>query len=170
MDEPPRPPSRGIVVSAALDPQTRDYSAQEPRTKQTKNFRKYLPNALYCHQKGVLLPCYQTIKHMTTSTLAPASTATPTANNDLYILSVSTVIKELRNRGWLVLASNIVRSVSSHFAGIKYVYISGAEFREHYTSYCQERLRGAAAADNGDGLLKIMVEACEMEKSTWGRQ
>jgi len=26
------------------------------------------------------------------------------------------------------------------------------------------------SSDLGNGLLKIMVEACEMEKSTWGRQ
>jgi hypothetical protein len=34
-----------------------DYSAREARIRQTKNFRKYLPKALYCHQIGVFLPC-----------------------------------------------------------------------------------------------------------------
>jgi hypothetical protein len=101
---------------------------------------------------------------MTTSTFAPTSSARPTANNDMYILTVATVIKELRNRGWLVLASNVTRSFASHFSGIKET-MTGAEFRQQYDSYCQERLRGIY--DNGDSLLKIMVEACEMEKSTW---
>ena len=91
----------------------------------------------------------------------------PTANNDQYLLSVNTVIRELRNRGWLVLAANVTRSFASHFSGIKET-MTGAEFRQQYESYRQERLRGIT--DNGDGLLKIMVEACEMEKSSWNKK
>jgi hypothetical protein len=49
-------------MQANADALAKSHSAQEPRTEQTKNFRKYLTKALYCHQKGVLLPCYQTIR------------------------------------------------------------------------------------------------------------
>ena len=90
----PRPPSRGIIVSAGLDPRIRCFSAQEPRTEQTKNFRKYLSKALYCHQKGVLLPCYQPIKHMTLNkstislsasrSYASLARAVHTINDNLY--------------------------------------------------------------------------------------
>lgn len=71
-----------------------DYSTQEPMTEQTKNFRKYLSKALYCHQKGVLLPCYQPIKHMTfnqatislsaSRSYASLARAVHTINDNLY--------------------------------------------------------------------------------------
>jgi hypothetical protein len=112
---------------------------------------------------------------MTTSTLAPAPFATPTANNDQYVLSVYIVVKELRNRGWLNLGHAIYSRYSAFFVNggtfPKDLTLTGAEFRQYLTSYCQANpLTLDAIADNGDGFLKIMVEACEMEKSTWGRQ
>jgi hypothetical protein len=59
MDDNPSPLAEGIVVYAGPDPRIRCFSAQEPRTEQTKNFGKYLPNALPNQIKGVILPCHQ---------------------------------------------------------------------------------------------------------------
>jgi hypothetical protein len=109
---------------------------------------------------------------MTTSTLAPASIATPIANNNLYRLSVATVVKELRNRGWQALAQKLsIRHASYYGSGViaEGATISGAQFKLDLFMY-EISAGPLRSTDNGDGLLKIMVEACEMEHSTWGRQ
>jgi hypothetical protein len=98
---------------------------------------------------------------MTTSTTAPS--VLPTANNDQYLLSIGTVYRQLRNRGWHVLSGIIASRFSSSEESM-----TGAEFRELLISYCQANpLSMDAIADNGDGFLKIMVEACEMQRSSW---
>ena len=110
---------------------------------------------------------------MTTSTLAPASIATPIANNNLYRLSVATVVKELRNRGWQALAQKLsIRHASYYGSGViaEGATISGAQFKLDLFMYELNSGSPLRSSDCGNGLLKIMVEACEMEKSTWGRQ
>jgi hypothetical protein len=105
-----------------------------------------------------------------TSTTAPS--VLPTANNDQYVLSAYIVVKELRNRGWVNLGHAIYSRYSAFFVNggtfPKELTLNGAEFREHLISYCQANpLSMDAIADNGDGFLKIMVEVCEMQRSTW---
>jgi len=107
-----------------------------------------------------------------TQTSTAAAFATPTANNDQYVLSAYIVVKELRNRGWLNLGHTIYSRYSAFFVNggtfPKDLTLTGAEFRQYLISYCQANpLSLDAIADNGDGFLKIMVEACEMQKSTW---
>jgi len=102
---------------------------------------------------------------MTTSTAASIATATPTANNNQYDLSVSIVCNQLRNRGWY----NLAGKIDTHFGQLQFEdSMNGSEFREELISYCQANpLTMDAIADNGDGFLKIMVEACEMQRSSW---
>jgi hypothetical protein len=47
--------------------------------------------------------------------------------------------------------------------------MTGAEFRLDLYLY-ESKNPLSRSTDNGDGLLKIMVEACEMEKSTWNKK
>lgn len=99
----------------------------------------------------------------------PASIATPIANNNLYRLSVATVVKELRNRGWQALAQKLsIRHASYYGSGIiaEGATISGAQFKLDLFMY-EISAGPLRSTDSGNGLLKIMIEACEMEKSTW---
>jgi hypothetical protein len=107
--------------------------------------------------------------NMTDSTFAPL--AIPVADNDKYLLKAYIVVKELRNRGWLNLGHTIYSRYSAFFVNggtfPKDLTLTGAEFRQYLISYCQANpLTMDAIADNGDGFLKIMVEACEMQKTT----
>jgi hypothetical protein len=107
--------------------------------------------------------------NMTTSLFAAASNATPTANNNTYRLSVKTVVRELRNRGWQTLAQRLsTRHASYYGSGViaDGATISGAQFKLDLFMY-EISAGPLRSTDNGDGLLKIMVEACEGEKSTW---
>ena len=104
-----------------------------------------------------------------TITLAPASTATQIANNNQYDLSVITVCNQLRNRGWFNLADKIY----NHFGQLEFDdSMNGSEFKQYLISYCQTEtwlptsLTRTAILDGGDNLLRLMVEACEMERST----
>jgi hypothetical protein len=97
-------------------------------------------------------------------TMAHTNTIALPANNNTYVLSVGTVYKELRNRGWHVLAGTI----ANRFSGPKDT-MTGAEFRLDLYLY-ESKNPLSRSTDNGDGLLKIMVEACEMEKSTWNKK
>jgi hypothetical protein len=105
---------------------------------------------------------------MNTSTTA--SLARPTANNNTYRLSVATVVTQLRNRGWQTLANRLaVRHASYYGSGViaEGATISGAQFKLDLFMYELSKGDTLRSTDNGDGLLKIMVEACEMQKSTW---
>jgi len=107
-----------------------------------------------------------------TQTSTAATFSRPIANNDAYALNAYTVVRQLRNRGWVNLAHTVASRYSAFFAnGGKFpedLTITGTEFRQCLISYCQANpLSLDAIADNGDSFLKIMVEACEMQKSTW---
>ena len=102
---------------------------------------------------------------MTTSTAA-----TLNHNNDAYALSVYTVVRQLRSRGWLNLGHAIYSRYSAFFVNggtfPKDLTMTGAEFKERLISYCQENpLTMDAIADGGNGFLKTMVEACEYQRS-----
>ena len=102
--------------------------------------------------------------------MSQITTPAPTANNNLYRLSVATVVKQLRNRGWSVLANNLaVRHASHYGSGViaEGATISGAQFKLDLFMYELNSGSPLRSTDAGNGLLKIMVEACEDEKSTW---
>jgi hypothetical protein len=108
--------------------------------------------------------------NMTATSTASIATAAPTANNNLYRLSVVTVVKQLRNRGWSVLANRLaIRHASYYGSGVisEGATISGAQFKLDLFMYELNSGSPLRSSDCGNGLLKIMVEACEEEKSTW---
>ena len=98
------------------------------------------------------------------------SISTPAANNNTYRLSVATVVKELRNRGWQTLANRLATRHASYYgSGViaEGRTISGAQFKLDLFMYELSKGDTLRSDDCGNGLLKIMVEACEGEKSTW---
>ncbi len=104
------------------------------------------------------------------STPASIATAAPIANNNLYRLSVATVVKQLRNRGWSVLANRLSTCHASYYgSGVitEGATISGAQFKLALFMYEVNSGSPLRSTDSGNGLLKIMIEACEMEKSSW---
>ena len=99
--------------------------------------------------------------------MSQITTATPTANNNLYRLPVATLVKQLRNRGWSVLADRLaVRHASYYGSGViaEGATISGAQFKLDLFMYELSSGSPLRSADAGNGLLKIMVEACEDAK------
>jgi hypothetical protein len=96
--------------------------------------------------------------------------ATLNHNNDAYALSVYTVIRQLRNRGWLNFAHTIYNRYSAFCVQggtfPENLTMTGAEFKERLISYCQENpLTMEAIADGGNGFLKTMIEVCEYQRS-----